>query len=102
MAALPALAAAAAGAGAAVEPGVAALAPVGAESFAPAPLATAEAPAVALDPEAIDDGLGAVESEPHATRLPVTGRRPSMRPVSVAITPFGIAWRSASRAAAPS
>ncbi len=82
-------AAAVVGEGAAAEPGVAALPAVGAESFVAALLVTGVAPAVALEPEASAEGLGAVESAPQATCLPDTGRRPSIRPVSVAITVFG-------------
>src|ERR1700759_4609470 len=80
--------AAADGAGAAVELGGAA--PwVGAEGFAARALATAAAPAVALEPEATFDGACAVESAPHATCLPETGRGPSVWPVSVAATVLG-------------
>jgi len=43
---------------------------------------TATASAVALD-------VATVDSEPQATCLPVTGRRPSVSPVSVAITSLG-------------
>ena len=76
--------AAAAGVGAIAAPGVPADAEAAvvvgalAECLAEAPTALA----VALETATVD-------SEPHATCLPVTGRRPSVRPVSVAITPLG-------------
>src|SRR5436309_8558874 len=79
--ALADLAAAATGLGAAFAPGVAAL---------PTPLDacvgdTAVAPAVPLEAAP----LTASGTGPHARCLPVTGRRPSTRPVSVAITERG-------------
>src|SRR5436305_14174142 len=82
--ALAPFAAAVAGLGAALDPGVEA------EDALPTPLAacvgdTAAAPAVALEP-AVRTGAG---TGPHARRLPVTGRRPSTSPVSVAITERG-------------
>src|SRR4029077_8493251 len=64
------------------EGGAAGLLEVGAESLDAAADA-AVAPAGALD------GEGTLASDPHATRLPVTGRRPSVSPVSVAITDLG-------------
>jgi len=70
------------GAGADTEPGVDPAAALdGAVCAAPA---TAFAFAVALD----GDGA-AGSSAPHDTCLPVTGRRASTRPVSVAITDLG-------------
>src|SRR5690242_14581340 len=82
--ALAAFAAAAAGFGAALDPGV-----VG-DVALPTPLAacvgeTAAAPPVALE-TAVRAGAG---TGPHARRLPVTGRRPSTSPVRVAITERG-------------
>ncbi len=73
------------GDGAAEEPGVVAE-PVGAEAE------VAVAPAVALE----DGGswavaAGEIEGAPQPMRLPVTGGRPSMRPVNVAITWSGYA-----------
>ena len=76
-------AAAAAGAGAAVEPGE----PAGEPAAAPDPLAVSPLSGVAL-PVAVElDGV--VGSVFQATCLPVTGMRPSIRPVSVAITALG-------------
>src|SRR5580704_11758847 len=76
----PAAAPAAAGDSGAADaaPGVAALeAPAATDG-------TAAAPAVALEA-----GTAGVLIAVQATCLPVTGRRPSIRPVSVAITAFG-------------
>jgi hypothetical protein len=46
----------------------------------------AVAPAVALEDRGRRVAAGGVEGAPQPMRLPVTGGRPSTRPVSVAIT----------------
>lgn len=48
-------------------------------------LGTAVAPAASLEVEEDDAPTGLLQT----SRLPVTGRRPSMSPVNVAITVFG-------------
>ena len=71
-------------AAAAVGDGAAAgLAVTGAESLAADLAGAALVVAVELDGDETE------ESAPHATPLPLTGRRPSVSPVSVAITDFG-------------
>ncbi len=90
-----AAAAAAVGDGAGAEPGtlVAAAAglgaaPAGVVEAAPAGAGAAAVPVSAVAPAVALDG-DAAGSGSQATCLPVTGRRPSTRPVSVAITAFG-------------
>ncbi len=83
-------AAAACGVGGAVEPGVdaAAGAVAGASALAGvAPAVALELPVVpVVEPASVEELPSAVVQE---SSLPVTGRRPSIRPVRVATTPFG-------------